>query len=136
MARTSILAVAACLAACGGPGGGDAPPQKLTISAAGLSPRSAEVLSGNCVQVENTDAVAHALAADDGAACPDLAQAQTVAPGATSMVCFMMGPETCAFHDATRAAAATAAGGSDRAFAGTIQVDAMGGDMGGMMSGG
>jgi hypothetical protein len=135
MPSKSILAVAACLAACGGPGGGDAPPQKLTISAAGLSPRSAEVMTGSCVQVENTDAVAHALAADDGAACPDLAQAQTIAPGATSTVCFTMGPETCAFHDAARPAA-TAASGGDRAFAGTIQVDAMGGDMGGMMSGG
>jgi hypothetical protein len=134
MARIGMLAVAASLAACGGPGG-DAPPQKMTISAAGLSPRSAEVMSGNCVQVENSDAVAHALAADDGTACPDLAQAQTIAPGATSTVCFMMGPETCAFHDATRAAAA-AASGADRAVAGTIQVAAMGGDMGGMMNGG
>jgi hypothetical protein len=135
MARTSILAVAACLAACGGPGGGAAPaPQPMTISAAGLSPRSAEVVSGNCLQVENADAVAHTITADDGAACPDLAQPQTIAPGATSTVCFMMGPEMCAFHGANRAAAA--ASGADPAFAGTIQVDAsMGGDMGGMMSG-
>jgi plastocyanin len=132
MARQGILAVAACLAACGGPGGGAGPMPTVTFSAAGISPRSTEVMAGTCVQVQNADAVAHDIAGDDAAACPDLAQPRTIAAGAASTVCFMTGPAMCAFHDAARAAAS--ASGVDAAFTGTIQVDDMMG--GGMMMGG
>jgi hypothetical protein len=126
MARSRLalaVAAAASLAGCGGMGGGgDGTSATVTVSAAGLTPRSVEVMSEGCLLFRNTDAVAHQMQADDGAMCSELMQAQPLAPGATWTACMSMGPKTCSFRDVLADAAAAGAQGSP--FAGTIQVDA------------
>ncbi|HET9594503.1 MAG TPA: hypothetical protein VFP65_02930 [Anaeromyxobacteraceae bacterium] len=119
--RVALAVAAAALAGCGGMGSSGPASPTFTLSASGLAPRSAEVMSEGCVSFQNSDAVAHQMEADDPRACSELVQPQPLAPGATWTACMPMGPRTCAFHDASPGADGAAAGS---AFAGVVQVDA------------
>jgi len=114
---TSVLAVVLglSLAACGGSpsspsnGGSSGSPgpsgATITITAAGVSPKSVTITSGQSVTFVNNDTVSHEMASDPHPAhndCPPINALGTLAPGATRLTNALTTVRTCGFHDHLR----------------------------------
>jgi plastocyanin len=113
----SALSLAALLAGCGGsstsPSGGVTVIVKdggtgtsvatLTITAAGISPKSVTVAVGQAVTVVNNDTRSHEMASDphpQHGSCPSIeAGIGTLAPGQTRVTHAFGNAGTCGYHD-------------------------------------
>jgi hypothetical protein len=117
MPRHAISLLAALLAACGGADKKPPQPVTLTITAAGITPKSAPSRSGGALNLVNDDTVAHTLQSDPANPCAEL-DSGALAPGHTWPTNLPVGPKTCGFRDADQPA--------NPAFQGTIDVLAPG----------
>jgi plastocyanin len=113
----SAFSLAALLAGCGGsstsPSGGVTVIVKdggatgtsaatLTITSAGINPKSATVAVGQTVTVVNNDSRSHEIASDphpQHGSCPSIEALGTLAPGQTRVTHAFANAGTCGFHD-------------------------------------
>ncbi len=100
--------------ACGGGGGGaplspspgpsqpGQPAATVTITAAGVSPRTVRIEPGQSVRFENNDTQAHVPSSDPHPThtdCPAINAAGTLAPGASRDTAALPAARSCGFHD-------------------------------------
>ncbi len=123
--RSSSIAVAACVAllcgACGGaspsspsssgstggsgnpPGGGGAPGSAtITITSAGVTPKSVTVALGSSVTFINNDSQPHDMSSDPHPLhtdCPEMNGVGFIQPGQTKSTNAFRTVRTCGFHD-------------------------------------
>jgi plastocyanin len=112
----SAFSLAALLTGCGGsstsPSGGvtvivkdgGAGPSvaTLTITSAGINPRSVTVAVGQAVTIVNNDSRSHEIASDphpQHGSCPSIEATGTLAPGQTAVTHAFGNAGTCGFHD-------------------------------------
>jgi len=97
---TIIIAGLAALAACGSSPKDTPPftPPKLTISAAGVSPKSVFTGSAGSVEVTNADTVTHQLVS--AVADPNCPATAALAASQSAVLRFRPGPITCDYQDA------------------------------------
>jgi hypothetical protein len=122
MQRLAIPLLAALLAACGGADKKPPQPVTLTITAAGITPKSVTTRSRGELVLVNSDTVPHTLQSDPANPCAEL-NSGALAAGHSWPTSLPAGPTTCGFRDADQPANA--------AFQGTIEVAAPGVDPGG-----
>ncbi len=109
--RLTLGGLAACsllLVSCGG---GDSPTTPtpppvstttITITAAGVTPKSIEVALGARVRFVNSDSRAHSMTSDphpDHTDCPEINQAGFLQPGQSRETGNLVQARTCGFHD-------------------------------------
>lgn len=120
--RSSSIAVAACVAlvcgACGGAspsspsssgstgtttsGGGGTTGATITITSAGVSPRSVTITSGSSVTFINNDNQPHDMSSDphpQHTDCPEMNGVGFIQPGQTKSTNAFRTLRTCGFHD-------------------------------------
>ncbi len=74
----------------------------VTISAAGVSPRSIQIQAGGRVLFVNNDDGVHDMSSDDHPAhleCPELNQVGYLSPGQSRETGNLVAVQTCGFHD-------------------------------------
>jgi plastocyanin len=107
---------------CGGPDDGamspsPGPAATITITTAGVSPKSVTVSPGGQVQFANTDGRSHEMGSDphpDHTDCPEINSVGFLTPGQNRQTGNLNTRRTCGFHDHTRP--------DDAALRGTIVV--------------
>jgi len=122
LTRSSFIAVAACVAllcgACGGAnpssptstgstgtttgGGGGTTGATITITSAGVSPKSVTITSGLSVTFINNDNQPHDMSSDPHPLhtdCPEMNAVGFIQPGQTKSTSAFRTVRTCGFHD-------------------------------------
>jgi len=91
------------------PGGGpldpSTPVQTITITAAGVSPKTVQVDVGGRVRFINNDTSMHMMGSDphpDHTECPEINQVGFLLPGQSRETGNLVQPRTCGFHDHER----------------------------------
>jgi plastocyanin len=77
----------------------------ITITSAGVSPRSVQIAVGGRVRFVNNDSATHMMGSDphpDHTDCPEINQVGFLLPGQSRETGNLVQPRTCGFHDHER----------------------------------
>jgi plastocyanin len=105
--------LAAGLAACGGSGGGSTSPSDsgkaadpsgptITITSAGVSPKTIQISVGNRVTFVNNDRVFHEMQSDphpEHTDCPEIGEVGALSPGQAKQTGVFRTTRSCGYHD-------------------------------------
>ena len=108
IAALCVLLISGCAKSSSAPGNPTDPtPQvpTMTISSAGVSPKTIQVPVGGRVRFVNNNTVTHMVGSDphpDHTDCPEINQVGFLLPGQSRETGNLVQPRTCGFHDHDR----------------------------------